>query len=487
MVAAMGNDGAAAGRRLSGSGSEAHAHSPASTPEHDRRSIIARHKWMWLLAAAVVTATLWFSHLPSLLFHAQLYADDGGWYQGAYGLGPIRSLPHPAAGYLVTFQRLIASISLALPIVAVPTFFNLVAVAVEAVGVCYLLSWRMAAAIPSVAVRAAIALLALALPNAYDTSASVTASQWHLALIAFLVVFATVPRRLTGWILDVAILLIGGLTGPYCILLEPVIGVMWLRRRADRRLRLLLLGNSLCAVIQLVVIAVRLGSQRSAGPLDAGLLTFVEMIGRQVTLGLVIGAHGLAQAAGSPLASNAAILTLLTVFPFAVCGWAAWRGPVVLRAFCFFAGAELLLALLAPSIAAPRWPSLAVPASIEDFHPGGIRYFSYPLLAFAMSLGWIAVTYAGPGFARLWRRTDATGPPHPIATARLWLGRAAGGGAAALLLASVVIGMRVDWVHPPYLDEHWNAQVARFQAAPPGSVVVIPINPQGWDLTLTAR
>src|SRR5438105_8481905 len=191
----------------------------------------------WLVAAAAIAALLWFSHLPSLLFHAQFYADDGGWYQLAYSDGPWGSLTHQAAGYLVTLQRLGASASLALPIVAVPTFFNVVGLAVGAGGICYLLSSRMASVIPRLSVRAAIAVLVIALPNAYDTGDNLTNAQWHLGLIAFLVIFAKPPRRVAGWVLDGVIIVLGGLTGPFCILLEPLIGWLWLRDRRNPRFR----------------------------------------------------------------------------------------------------------------------------------------------------------------------------------------------------------------------------------------------------------
>lgn len=426
----------------------------------------SRHPGWWLVAAAVVTAVLWFSHMPSLLLHAQFYADDGSWYQRAYSQGPLSSLPHPAAGYFVTLQRLAASASLALPTVAVPTFFNLVALAVEVGGICYLLSSRMASVIPSVAVRVAIAVAVIALPNAYDTSGNLTNTQWHLGLFAFLVVFASPARRAAGWILDAVIIVVGGLTGPYCILLEPIIGWLWLRRRNDRRLGYLLVANSLCSAAQLLVILTRFGAQRSSVPLGAGFFSLVRLIGRQLTLGLVAGAHGLTHIVGSPLADSAAVLAVLAAIPLVVCAWAVWRGPVILRAFCLFAGAELALALAAPSIAGTPWLSLGNPANITEFHPGGIRYFLYPLLAFAISLGWLAARWrARPGRIR----------------------RAAGLGAGAVLLATLAIGVPADWTYPPYIDQHWGAEVQRLEAAPPGTVVVLPINPRGWTVALVAR
>jgi hypothetical protein len=455
--------------------------------EQWRGSMSRQSRW-WLVVAAVLTAALWLSHMPALLFHAQLYADDGGWYQGAYTLGPLSSLPHPAAGYFVLFQRLIASISLLLPIIAVPTFFNIVALGVQIVGICYLVSRRMAAAIPSVVVRVSIALLVIALPNAYDTSGNLTSTQWHLGLLAFLVLFASPARRLGGHILDGLVIVIGGLTGPYCILLEPIAIWRWRRNPGDRRLAYLLIANTVCAAAQLVVIVDRLAVERSAAPLAAGFYPLVRMIGRQVTLGLIVGAHGLAAIAASFLASNVAALTVLAAIPLVVCAFAAWRGPRILRAFCCFAFAVFTLALIAPSIAGFRWPSLGDPADVVNFHPGGLRYFLYPLLAFAISLGWFVVTYGIPWVRLMQRRRSEPGRAATAATSRgVWIGRGVALAAAVVLAGSVFIGMRVDWTYPPYLEEHWGAEVHRLESAQRGSVVVIPLNPQGWTVTLVAR
>lgn len=483
MVAVMGQDAA----------SSLHGSLPGRRPSgvlswEKWRGSLSRRSTRWLVAAAVVTAALWLSHMPALLFHAQLYADDGGWYQGAYTLGPLASLPHPAAGYFVLFQRLIASISLLLPIIAVPTFFNIVALAVQLVGICYLVSRRMEAAMPSLAVRISIALLVIALPNAYDTSGNLTSTQWHLGLLAFLVLFAGPARRIGGHTLDAAVIVVGGLTGPYCILLEPIAIWRWRRNPGDRRLLYLLIANTVCAAAQLVVIVDRLRLERSAAPLAAGFYPLVRMIGRQVTLGLIVGAHGLAGIAGSFVASNGVALTVLTVIPLVVCAWAAWRGPRILRAFCYFAFAVFALALLAPSIAGFRWPSLGDPADVANFHPGGLRYFLYPLLAFAISLGWLVVTYLIPWLRQARQRRAGTAVKVSApANRKMWIGRVVGLTAVCVLAGSVIFGVRMDWTYPPYLEEHWSTEVHRLEAAEHGTVVVIPINPQGWTVSLVAR
>ena len=442
---------------------------------------LSRHTGWGLVAAGLATAALCLSHLPSLLLHAQFYADDGGWFQTAYEHGPLLTLWTPAAGYLVTLQRVTASLSLLLPTALVPTFFNAVALLVEAGGVCYLLSRRMAESIPRLWVRLAVALVVIALPNAYDTTGNLTNAQWHLALIAFLAIFASPPRRLWGWICDGFVLVLSGLTGPYCILLEPIAAGRWLRDRGDRRRRFVLLANSACALVQLGVLAAAFGQQRSSRGLAAGVAPLITLLGRQITLGLLVGAHGLNGLVGRPFGDSLLALGVLAAIPITTCAWAAWRGPAILRAFCLFAALELLLALVAPSIPSPRWPNLGNPADIVNFHPGGIRYFLYPLLAFALSLGYLGGRRGRP----VWR--PAGDPPRRERRLRDAPARVGAVAVLALLLVTAADGVPRDWVYPPYLDQHWGAQVQRLDAAAPGTRVVIPINPPGWTITLTAR
>ncbi|MGA8016664.1 MAG: hypothetical protein WCB85_12175, partial [Candidatus Dormiibacterota bacterium] len=435
-----------------------------------------------LVGAALVTAGLWLSHMPSLLLHAQFYADDRTWYAGAYTYGPILSLAHPAHGYVVLLQRLTASLSLALPMVAAPTFFNAVALLVEVAGIAYLLSPRMASAIPALWARLAIAALVVALPNAYDTSGNLTNSQWHLGLIAFLVVFARPPRGRWGRLSDGLILTLSGLTGPYCIILEPIVVWRWRQDRQDAHRQMVMLVVSVCTAIQILMILVTGGVHPGTRDLGAGLLPLITMLGRQWTLGLLVGARGLTGLVGTPVGSNPAVLALLAAVPVATCLWAGWRGPAILRAFCLLAALELILALAQPTVSTPpAWPNLGRPADIVNFSPGGIRYFLYPLLAFAISLGWLA-----------WRQASALlvhrGPrPRGLRRAGVATGRAAGLGAAALLLIAAADGVPRDWLYPPYLEEHWAAEVDRFQSAPAGTKVVIPVNPTGWTMVLVAR
>ena len=88
----------------------------------------------------------------------------------------------------------------------------------------------------------------------------------------------------------------------------------------------------------------------------------------------------------------------------------------------------------------------------------GIRYWFFPSLAFAWSIAWLL------------RSRSA---------ALRFL--------SAVLLCLMCFGIARDWRHPAYKDMHFAEYAARFAAAPPGTAVAIPENPEGWSIQLIKR
>ena len=86
---------------------------------------------------------------------------------------------------------------------------------------------------------------------------------------------------------------------------------------------------------------------------------------------------------------------------------------------------------------------------------GGIRYWYFPSIVFAWLLLW--------GFQS---RTTA------LKTA------------SAVLLCIMCFGIIRDWRIPTFKDLNWTEDAKRFEAAPPGTVVTIPENPNGWNMRL---
>jgi hypothetical protein len=51
----------------------------------------------------------------------------------------------------------------------------------------------------------------------------------------------------------------------------------------------------------------------------------------------------------------------------------------------------------------------------------------------------------------------------------------------------MLYGFVRDWRHPAYMDLQFAHYADQLRAAQPGETIVVPENPQGWDLRLVKR
>ena len=117
-----------------------------------------------LLLGALLAALL-LLRSPGRLLHPQFWAEDGTvFFQDAFNHGFLQTILQPASGYLHSFPRLVAGLSLLFPMEQAPLVFNLAAFVVQLLPALYLLSPRMARVIPSFPARAVAALLYVSLP-----------------------------------------------------------------------------------------------------------------------------------------------------------------------------------------------------------------------------------------------------------------------------------------------------------------------------------
>jgi len=52
------------------------------------------------------------------------------------------------------------------------------------------------------------------------------------------------------------------------------------------------------------------------------------------------------------------------------------------------------------------------------------------------------------------------------------------------LLCYVCFGIAIQWRRPAFPDLNYPAEVQRIQAAPAGSILWIPLNPEGWHMRI---
>lgn len=404
------------------------------------------HVLVFVIAFAIIVA-----RRPDALFNAQFWAEDGkAWYADAYNLGAIRSLFLPYAGYFNSVARLTASFAQFLPLAWAPLIFNLVAIIIQILPATLVTSSRFATLIPNLPTRLFLAFAYLARPNSFEINATLTGSQWHLALLACMVVLAASSQRLLWRLFDIVVILLSALSGPFSILLTPIAAFRWWLRRENWAF-ILLLGLYTGAVAQATAILITSPqSNRLHLSLGAAPELFLKILAGQVFLGALIGQKGYAWV--SPFLNGYSLLLVLVASAgVAACLYGLLKGPLELRLFIAFAALIFGTSLLSPtaSMTIPQWEALCIPGN-------SARYWFIPMLAFVTLLTWLL-------------RAKSSHQIRLVAT---------------VALAAMLIGIVLDWSHPAFADLNFRTYSNQFAAAPEGTKVTIPINPPGWTMDL---
>jgi len=395
----------------------------------------------------VAAFVILFSRRPDALLNPQFYAEEGAlFYPAAYQYG-LHSLLLPYGGYLHTLIRLVALASQLGPLLRAPLLMNLFAIAVQILPVNVFLSSRFSQ-IPF-PTRLLGSFLYLAVPNSWEIHANLTNVQWHLVLLACLLLLAR-PERHTGWrIFDVTVLVLTSCSSPIAILLVPVAAVLWWKRRqgwAALSLGLLVPGALLEGLLAL------LSHTRQLAPNGATFDRLIRILGGQVFFSGLFGMTAQSWFVPRGLFLIGAIATVVGV---AVLGYALRYAPIELKVFIVFSFAALVLGLARPLAGPPnlpQWEYLCVPGR-------GNRYYFLPMLGFLASLLWLATRTASPPKLRY---------------------------CAIGLLLLLPIGIFQDWHYPPFTDFDFPRYAAQFEQAAPGTRITIPINP-GMTMEITKR
>ncbi len=388
------------------------------------------------------------SRQPDSVLNPQFWAEDGHiWFPQAYNLGWLKALFIPYAGYLQTFPRLVAAFVLLFPLHFTPLLMNLWGLTVQVLPVSFLLSSRCDT-LASLSTRALWAVVYVFLPNTLEVHINLTNGQWHLALLACLIVLSEPAATRLGRACDTLLLVVAGLTGPFCLFLLCAGSVLYWRKPSRwRRIQLvILLATSL---IQILVMLYASPMER-AHLLGASLKLLVRLISGQIYLGALLGSNVLADHA--PLGFLLVVFCCGSVFPF----YTAWKAPLESRLFLMFCLITLAASLVRPvysiSYGKPAWPYLLLFS--------GCRYWFLPMLAFAWSLVWCARNAASPDFRM----------------------------AGRVVLTFMILGVIRDYQYPPLRDEHFAIWSDRFEHAKSGTYWEIPA-PAGsrWPVRLWKR
>lgn len=421
---------------------------PVTASEASQESLLPRSlPWRWQLAAVVAGIIIVFLRQPDALLRAQFFAEDGRyWFADAYNHGWWTSLFQSKDGYFQTLPRLAAALALVVPLRFAPLVMNLAGLLIQVLPVPLLLSRRFSAW-GSLPLRLAMAAAYLAMPNCSEMNVSIEEGQWHLALIACLLLLSAPSTGRLAKIFDLAIYFLCGLSGPFAIFLLPIATLRFLQQR-NEFLRWPLAIFLSTAALQAFTI---LSTHRQRWPLGASLESLIRVISSQVFLATIFGSNN--TLARAPLA-------LLS---------AAFLAGICVLVYCFVrAGSEWKLFLLfsfvvlAACLYSPFTP---------DLHPGrtawgvlafssGIRYWFLPTVACSWTLLWYLLA-------------------RPASRPRQVVG--------AMLLVLMMIGFTRDFRIPAREDLHFGSYADTLEASPAGTIVTIPLNPKGWDMQLIKR
>ena len=263
-----------------------------------------------------------------------------------------------------------------------------------------------------------------------------------------MVMVAPPARTRVGSVVDQALVLLAGLSGPFALLLAlPAAMLAWSRRTPAQVSMMVVTWAS--AVIEGAVL---LASGHTGPPAGPGLFTLarstVHVLAERVVLMPIIGRPAAAQLPALGHLGTAvdylAVATALAAGFFAI-----RRAPLEFQVGVLFGALAFAAAVL----------RLGSTLNVTTSPAFGSRYFFLPMLAWLGILFRLAMTQQAPG-----RRL-----------------------ALAALMVGLVVAVPMSWEYPPLPRSGFYAAVDRFDQAPPGTTVVFPENPPGWGFALVKR
>lgn len=401
--------------------------------------------WKLQIIVFLLAAMLVISRRPDALFHPQFFAEDAVWYPQAYELGWFHALFISIHGYFDTLSRIAVALALLVPFRLAPLLLNAVGLIIQILPVTVLLSERCRKW-GSLPVRALLAAAYVALPNSSEIDVNDVNLQWHLALLACLVVLAFPPQTVQWKAFDISVVLMCGLSGPFGLLLLPLAFAFWWLRR--ERWPLVVVGVLVaCDVAQLYALFESHFATRSRVALGATGRLFLELLAGRVYLAALLGETI------SPNNIRLSLLLVSALLGTAIIVYCFVKGPLEWKLFLAFCAMVFAVSLVFPmaSLTTRQWQVLS--------NSPGVRYWFFPTVVFI--------------FALIWCATSASVAPVRI------------GSIAALMI--LLIGIRRDWRYPPYADLNFPRYAAQFASADPGALVKIPICPIGWTMSIRKK
>jgi hypothetical protein len=392
-------------------------------------------RWLELIVLAYAALSITYFRRPSIFVAPQLYVEDGVIFFAQQWANGWKSLLIPYSGYLHLAPRLVAGAASWFPLAWAPRLYGLA-------GLAFVVAAVLKASSPRVRFpfAYACALAVVLVPNMDEITAFTVNIHWWGAAILLLVGLSA-PARSTGELVrDLAVVLIVGFSGPWGLLLTPLLAYRaWTARTA---------GAALTAAVALAVGLIQYHFQVSYGPLPPGESFWT--------------AHGFPALAGAGYRTGGQLIGYqplvrgVDVSPWefaALAGWIALLCFLPLarrhRRLRWSLAGTALIVVAATVLRCRNWEYMLFSPAICQ------RYFFLPLLI-TLWLLILALDAEAP-----WKRAV------PL-----------------LLLAVVAVRNAGNFRMPPVVDFHWSRYAERIER---GEQVDVAIYPAGWGMTVAPR
>ncbi len=405
-----------------------------------------------IVALTLLACVLVISRRLDAFTNAQFYAEDGSkWFANAYTYGPFGALDLSYNGYFQLISRLGPVVAAPFGIANAPLVYNIVGLLVQVAPVGFLLCSRFDTVVPSFRARLVICAVYLLMPST-ELNVDITTAQFHLVVLAFLVIVAAEPKHWYWVAFDITVVLLCGLSGPFAYILLPVAAVWFVIRRRGFTL---VLCFALAVTVPIQAYA-DLTSTRMHEGLGASLHNLLLVVANRIILAGLFAEEGGTHVvlAGTSHGTFPSAVICLLALPVVI--YAVWRAPVELKMFGLTA-----LGVAASGLAAPLVSSTGNAWVIMSVTRAGERYFLLAQVAWVITVLWAA--------SRL---------PRP------WMERSA----LALCAATFASGLIASWPYPPFENDHWAQEARAITTATPGAKLVLPVPPGGgWAIDITAK
>ena len=405
-----------------------------------------------VVAVGVFAGLMVISRRPDAISNPQFFAEDATvWFSDGYNLGPWRAILVPTVGYLNVLPRLVVLLATPFGVAHAPLVFNIFALVIQLAPVLFLASNRLAERIPSLWVRLGLAGIYLLTPSA-ALNVTLSQTQWRLVVLATLVILAPTPRSRTWRVVDVLVVVLCALTGPFAMLMLPLCLTWWVVKRR-RWTGVLGAITAMGTVVQLWTL---LHSGRSPAPLGASPAYLLTILSDRIVLAGLFGQDGPTSIYTTGLAHPTLTAGLVCLCAAPVAAFAAWKAPWELRLFGAMALGIVVAGLVSPlgSVIDSQWQLMSTSRT-------GERYFFMAEVAWLAALCWAA-----------------------FQVRHLLMRRAA----LALVGALFLSGSALRWSYPAFVDRHWQQAAAQIESAPSGTRVIVTTNPgPPWAVNIMVK